>query len=84
MNKFDDSDLVGWISKMQHYFTLHNIKDDKAKLNVGVLYLDYERWKWHKNGGSGTRNLMVATSHGVSFLKPSQLVLIGSLTFMER
>ena len=46
VNKFNGSDPVGWVSQMGHYFSLHNITDDMAKLRVAILYLDYERWEW--------------------------------------
>jgi hypothetical protein len=46
MHKFDGSTLVGWVSQMEQYFSLHNIWDDEIKIHVGVLYLDQERWKW--------------------------------------
>jgi hypothetical protein len=42
MHKFDGSDLVGWVSQMEHYFSLHDIWDDETKIHVGVLYLDQE------------------------------------------
>jgi hypothetical protein len=38
--KFDGFDLVGWVSQMEHYFSLHDIRDDETKFHVGVLYLD--------------------------------------------
>jgi len=31
---------------MEHYFYLHGITDDLAKLHYGVLHLDLECWKW--------------------------------------
>ena len=51
MHKFDGSDPTGWVSQMEHYFSLHDIRDDETKLHVGVLYLDQEWlqwWKWYK------------------------------------
>jgi hypothetical protein len=44
MNKFDGSDPSGWVTQMEHYFSLHGIIDDLHKLHVGVLYLDVECW----------------------------------------
>jgi hypothetical protein len=38
--------LVGWVTQMEHYFSLHGIIDDLMKLRVGVLYLDLEHWQW--------------------------------------
>jgi hypothetical protein len=46
VNKFDGSDPTGWVTQMEHYFSLHGITDDLAKLHYGVLYLDPEHWKW--------------------------------------
>jgi hypothetical protein len=48
MNKFDGSDPSGWVTQMEHYFSLHGIIDDLHKLKVGVLYLDVECWQWWK------------------------------------
>jgi hypothetical protein len=44
--KFDGSDPTGWVTQMEHYFSLYNITDDLAKLRYGVLHLDQERWQW--------------------------------------
>jgi hypothetical protein len=46
MNKFDASNLLGWVTQMEHYFSLHGIIDDLHKLNMGILYLDVECWQW--------------------------------------
>jgi hypothetical protein len=46
VTKFDGSDPTGWVTQMEHYFSLYNITDDLAKLRYGVLHLDQERWKW--------------------------------------
>jgi hypothetical protein len=40
VNKFDGSDPTGWVTQMEHYFSLHGITDELAKLHYGVLYLD--------------------------------------------
>jgi hypothetical protein len=48
VNKFDGLDPMGWVTQMEHYFSLHDITDELAKLHYGVLYLDLERWKWWK------------------------------------
>jgi hypothetical protein len=42
MHKFDGLDPTGWVSQMEHYFSLHDIRDDETKLHVGVMYLDQE------------------------------------------
>jgi hypothetical protein len=44
VTKFDGSDPTGWVTQMEHYFSLYNIIDDLAKLWYGVLHLDQERW----------------------------------------
>jgi hypothetical protein len=46
VTKFDGSDPTGWVTQMEHYFSLYNITDDLAKLQYGVLHLDQERWQW--------------------------------------
>jgi hypothetical protein len=46
VTKFDGSDRTSWVTQMEHYFSLYNIKDDLAKLWYGVLHLDQERWQW--------------------------------------
>jgi hypothetical protein len=33
---------------MEHYFSLHGITNELAKLSYVVLYLDLEHWKWWK------------------------------------
>jgi hypothetical protein len=48
VNKFDGSDPTGWVTQMEHYFSLHGITDDLAKLHYGILHLDPEHWKWWK------------------------------------
>jgi hypothetical protein len=44
VTKFDGLDPTGWVTQMEHYFSLYNITDDLAKLQYGVLHLDQERW----------------------------------------
>jgi hypothetical protein len=46
VTKFDGSDPTGWVTQMEHYFSLYGITDDLAKLWYGVLHLDQERWQW--------------------------------------
>jgi hypothetical protein len=46
VTKFDGSDPTGWVTQMEHYFSLYNITNDLAKLQYGVLHLDQERWQW--------------------------------------
>jgi hypothetical protein len=48
VTKFHGSDPTGWVTQMEHYFSLYNITDDLAKLRYGVLHLDQERWQWWK------------------------------------
>jgi hypothetical protein len=42
VTKFDGSDRTGWVTQMEHYFSLYGITDDLAKLRYGVLHLDQE------------------------------------------
>jgi hypothetical protein len=53
VNKFDGSDPMGWVTQMEHYFSLHDIIDELAKLRYGVLHLDIERWQWRKKAHQG-------------------------------
>ena len=46
MTKFDSSDPTGWVTQMEHYFSLYGITGDLAKLWYGVLHLDQECWQW--------------------------------------
>jgi hypothetical protein len=46
VTKFDGSEPTGWVTQMDHYFSLYKIIDDLAKLHYGVLHLDQERWQW--------------------------------------
>jgi hypothetical protein len=48
VTKFDGSDSTGWVTQMEHYFSLYDITYDLAKLWYGVLHLDQERWQWWK------------------------------------
>jgi hypothetical protein len=42
VNKFDGFDPTGWVTQMEHYFSLHGIIDELSKLRYDVLYLDLE------------------------------------------
>jgi hypothetical protein len=46
VTKFHGSDSTGWVTQMEHYFSLYEITDDLAKLWYGVLHLDQECWQW--------------------------------------
>jgi hypothetical protein len=48
VNKFYGSDPTGWVTQMEHYFSLYDITNDLAKLRYGVLHLDQEHWQWWK------------------------------------
>ena len=43
VTKFESSDPTGWVTQMKHYFSLHDITYDLAKLRYCVLHLDQER-----------------------------------------
>jgi hypothetical protein len=46
VTKFDGSDPIGWVTQMEHYFSLYKITNGLAKLQYGVLHLDQEHWEW--------------------------------------
>jgi hypothetical protein len=46
VTRFDGSDPIGWVTQMEHYFSLYSITDDLVKLRYGVLHLDQEHWQW--------------------------------------
>ena len=46
VTKFDGSDPTGWVTQIEHYFSLYIITYDLAKLWYGVLHLYQERWQW--------------------------------------
>jgi hypothetical protein len=53
VTKFDGSNPTGWVTQMEHYFSLYGITNDLAKLRYGVLHLDQERWQWRKTSRQG-------------------------------
>jgi hypothetical protein len=56
VTKFDGSDPIGWVTQMEHYFSLYGITNDLAKLQYRVLHLDQERcqwWQWRKTSRQG-------------------------------
>jgi hypothetical protein len=56
VTKFDGSNPTGWVTQMEHYFSLYNITYDLAKLWYGVLHLDQEQsewWQWRKTSRQG-------------------------------
>jgi hypothetical protein len=40
VNKFYGTDPTGWVTQMEHYFSLYGITDEMAKLWYGILHLD--------------------------------------------
>jgi hypothetical protein len=46
VTKFDGSNPTGWVTQIEHYFSLYDITNDLSKLWYGVLHLDQERWQW--------------------------------------
>ena len=46
VTKFDGSNPTGWVTQMEHYFSLYGITYELAKLCYGVLHLDQEHWQW--------------------------------------
>jgi hypothetical protein len=78
MHMFDGSGPTGWVSQMDHYFALHNIKDDLTKIWVGVSCT----WIPNvNNGGSGIINVKGDTSLAFTLLNPLVLVLIMTPNF---
>jgi hypothetical protein len=56
VTKFDGSDPTGWVTQMEHYFSLYVITNYLAKLLYSVLHLDQECWQWwqwRKNSRQG-------------------------------
>jgi hypothetical protein len=56
LNKFDGSDPSGWVTQMEHDFSLQGITNDMMKLTEEVLYSNMEQWKWwewHKKSYAG-------------------------------
>jgi hypothetical protein len=51
VTKFDGSDPTGWVTQMEHYFSLYGITDDLSKLWYGVPHLDQDVG----NGGNGEK-----------------------------
>jgi hypothetical protein len=46
VDKFHGSYPMGWVTQMEHYFSLHGIIDEFSKLHFVILYLDHELWRW--------------------------------------
>ena len=56
VTKFDGSNPTGWVTQMEHYFSLYHITEELVKLWYGVLHLNQERWQWwqsRKNAHQG-------------------------------
>jgi hypothetical protein len=56
VDKLDGFDTMGWVTQMEHYFSLHGIIDELAQLHYVVLYLDpecWQWWQWRKNAHHG-------------------------------
>jgi hypothetical protein len=80
MNKFDGLDPLGWVTQMEHYFSLHGITDDLHKLNMWGSYI------WMLNvgsGGNGIGRLIKATLPRPSLCKYFMLVLSVTLTIWD-
>jgi hypothetical protein len=48
VTKFYGLDPTGWVTQMQHYFSLYGIMDKLSKIQYGVLHINQECWKWWK------------------------------------
>jgi hypothetical protein len=64
VTKFDGSDPTGWVTQMEHYFSLYDIIYNLDKLWYGVLHLDQEYWQWRKTSRQG----YIAWTHFVAEL----------------
>jgi hypothetical protein len=56
VNKFDGSDPTGWVTQMEHYFSLYDITNELAKLMVWCSpsrSKHWQWWKWRKNARQG-------------------------------
>jgi hypothetical protein len=45
LNKINGFDPIGWVTQMNHYFSLHGIIYELIKLHVGVFCLDPKSWQ---------------------------------------
>jgi hypothetical protein len=67
--KFDGLDAAGWVTRMEHYFPLHGITDDLAKICIGAFI-------WITNIANGVK----IHTEGI-FLRPILLhIFLNSLT----
>jgi hypothetical protein len=56
VTKFDGSSPIGWVTQMEHYFSLYDIPYDLEKLWYGVLHLCqdcWQCWQWKKTSHQG-------------------------------
>jgi hypothetical protein len=68
VNKFDASCPTGWVTQMEHYFSLHGITDDLTNLRYGILYLYLERWQWWKWKKMPSKGMLLEHSLWQSFI----------------
>jgi hypothetical protein len=61
VNKFDGSNPMGWVTQLEHHFSLHGITNDLVKLRIGVLYLDLECWKLLQGRKNSHRGYIACT-----------------------
>jgi hypothetical protein len=64
VTKFDGLDPTGWVTQMEHYFSLYGITYELVKLWCRILHLNQERSQWRKNARQG----YVAWTHFVAEL----------------
>jgi hypothetical protein len=65
VTKFDGSDPTGWVTQMEHFFSLYGITNDLAKIWFGVLHVDQECWQWW-HWRKNTRQGYVSWTHFVA------------------
>jgi hypothetical protein len=69
VNKFDGLDPIGWVTQMEHYFSLHGITNDLSKIHYGVLCMDPECWKWWQSSRKTCQGYVVWTQFVVEIFE---------------
>jgi hypothetical protein len=86
VTKFDGPDPTGWVTQMEHYFSLYGITYDLAKLRYGVLHLDQECWQWWQWRKTSCQGY-IAWTHFVAELYErfdTETNLLGRLTKLKQ
>jgi hypothetical protein len=67
VTKLDGSNPTGWVTQMEHYFSLYDITYDLAKLRYGFLHLDQECWQWWQSRKTAHQGY-VSWTHFVEYI----------------